>query len=183
MPDIEQAEPEISWDQVRQAINALATKEGVWAGAPLPIDHLRLTVEPRYPWQGLNGKGFNLEEPESKEEAAEANALDKLLGHVGKHKFKQYVLCGMFLETSLKSGVTYLFKKLRPTLALRPVEDHMKVIAALCLHPVGYYQESYGGCMVPTDDVLAHLLCMRGDEHFFWRKANQHQIYEAESGV
>lgn len=25
-----------------------------------------------------------------------------------------------------------------------------------------------------TDDVIAHLVLMRTDEHLFWRKANQH---------
>lgn len=28
--------------------------------------------------------------------------------------------------------------------------------------------------MVPTDDIIAHLIMMRGDERSYWSKANQH---------
>jgi hypothetical protein len=37
--------------------------------------------------------------------------------------------------------------------------------------------------MVPTDDVIAHLMLMRGDEHMFWRRCNQHQPWTKEAGV
>lgn len=37
--------------------------------------------------------------------------------------------------------------------------------------------------MVPTDDVIAHLLLMRGDERLFWRRANQHHPLDPESGL
>ena len=105
---------------------------------------------------------------------AETRAIGKLEQLLKPHIFKQYQLSGMFIETSPRSLVTYVFRKLRPTLALRPNRyGKMEMIAALCLHPIGYYQQSYAGCMVPTDDVIAHLVMMRGDERLFWAKANQ----------
>lgn len=107
----------------------------------------------------------------------EANAV-RLLGQLLKHHaFKMYLLTGMFLETSKRSGVTYLFRKLRPTVAIDSRCDGKKsarVLAALCLHPIGYYKSSWAGAMCPTDDVIAHLMLMRGDEAMFWRRANQH---------
>jgi hypothetical protein len=37
--------------------------------------------------------------------------------------------------------------------------------------------------MCPTDDVIAHLMLMRGDEALLWRKANQHPSWVPESGI
>ncbi len=116
--------------------------------------------------------------------AAETNALEKLKGLVSAQAFKCYVLSGTFLETSKRSLVTYVFRKLRPTLALRPDKDGMmEVLTALCLHPLGFYDQTWAGVMTPTDDVIAHLLMMRGCEHRFWRKANHHDMHRASSGV
>lgn len=116
----------------------------------------------------------------------EANAVH-LLGQLLKHHaFKMYLLTGMFLETSKRSGVTYLFRKLRPTVALDARNDGNKsarVLAALCLHPIGYYKESWAGSMCPTDDVIAHLMLMRGDEPMFWRRANQHAPGTPEAAI
>jgi hypothetical protein len=233
-----------TWSQLRDRINTLAVERGIMGGVPLPIEGLKLTVEPRYPWRGLNGAGLGEDEPEelpSDDDAivrncwrdvehgrmvyvcqdrqgvfavkkplnwpqhrhkldiavlgvasspawsieAETMAMEKLRSHLTEHRFRQYVLCGQFLETSKRSGVTYLFRKLRPTLAMKtPVDGgNMKILAALCMHPIAYYGGSFAGCMVPTDDVVAHLLLMRADEKHLWRKANQHSIWDAESGV
>lgn len=230
-----------TWESVLEAVNEHAKEQGVWGGAPLPIDGMKLVVEPRYPWQGLNGCGFNLPEepepgpsdfclrnhwtdklrghvvyvceengkafslkeplnwPEQRHKMeisvlgvasspawtidAELRAMEKLRSHLNEHRWKQYVLCGMFLETSKRSGVTYLFRKLRPTLAIKAKGATMKILAALCLHPVGYYQGSYAGSHVPSDDVCAHLLMCRADEHYFWRKCNQHSPWNLEAGV
>jgi len=116
---------------------------------------------------------------------AEDKALKTLSGIIEPHLFKMYYLSGMFLETSKRSGVTYVFRKLRPTLALRPSKDgkSMRILAALCLHPIGYYAESWAGAMVPTDDVMSHLLLMRGDEPMFWRRANQIQPWKPNAGL
>lgn len=117
----------------------------------------------------------------------------KLLGTMVRHRqLKQYLLTGMFCERSRRSGIHYLFRRLRPTVAFtqhgsiryREIgSSGVKIIAALCLHPIGYYTNSWGGAMCPTDDVVAHLALMRGDEHMFWRRANQHPPYRNEAGL
>jgi hypothetical protein len=106
---------------------------------------------------------------------AERRALDKLGDLVENHKFRGYMLTGTFIESSKRSGVTYIFRRLRPTIALSSNGGEVKFLAALCLHPIGYYNESYAGAMVPTDEVIAHLVMMRGDEVAFWKYSNQHQ--------
>src|SRR3546814_10910453 len=42
--------------------------------------------------------------------------------------------------------------------------DEMRWLCALCLHPIGYYENSWAGAMCPTDDVIAHLMLMRRSE-------------------
>jgi hypothetical protein len=109
----------------------------------------------------------------------------KLLGTMIRHRqFKQYLLTGCFMESSKRSGVRYLFRKLRPTVAIRDVgTDDLRVLATLCLHPLGFYSRSFAGAMCPTDDVVAHLALMRADEHLFWRKCNQHSAHRPEAGI
>ena len=41
---------------------------------------------------------------------------------------------------------------------------------------IGYYGNTWAGVMCPTDEVIAHLLMMRGSEEKFWANANQHPI-------
>jgi hypothetical protein len=114
----------------------------------------------------------------------EVKAIQLLAGHVEGHKLRQYLMTGMFLETSSRSGVTYLFRKLRPTLAIRPDNrGGTRVLCALCLHPIAYYAGTFAGSMTPTDDVIAHLLLMRGDEPLFWRRANQHSPSSPEAAI
>lgn len=113
----------------------------------------------------------------------EGNAV-RTLGTLLRHRpFKQYILTGMFLESSKRSGVTYLFRRLRPTLAISTRTAKSRILCALCLHPIAYYSGSWAGAMTPTDDVIAHLMFMRGDEHGFWKKANQHPPYDPNAGV
>lgn len=115
----------------------------------------------------------------------ESNALHTLAGLIPHHTFKQYLLTGMFLETSRRSGLTYIFRKLKPTVALtkRKDRDELRILCALCLHPIAYYAGSWAGAMCPTDDVIAHLMLMRGDEPMFWRRANQHPPHLPEAGL
>lgn len=114
----------------------------------------------------------------------ESNALQTLAGLLRHHMFKQYLLTGIILEKSRRSGLFYVFRKLRPTLVLAPTpNDNMTVLAALCLHPIAHYDGSWAGAMCPTDDVIAHLQMMRADEHLFWRRANQHAPYRPEAGL
>lgn len=108
----------------------------------------------------------------------------KLLGTMVKHHtFKMYLLTGMFLETSERSGVSYLFRRLKPTVALKAQGEKMKVLCALCMHPIAYYADSWAGAMCPTDDVIAHLAMMRSDEPMFWRRANQHPPHVPQAGL
>lgn len=115
---------------------------------------------------------------------AEMRAVETLRGLVTPQAWESYVLTGSFLETSRRSGVMYLFRKLRPTIALRgTAAGDTRILAALCLHPIGYYEETWAGVMVPSDDVIAHLMLMRGCEAKFWGKANHHPIWAASAGI
>jgi hypothetical protein len=113
----------------------------------------------------------------------ESRALQTLATLVKHNTFKQYLLTGTFLETSKRSGLVYLFRKLRPTVALRIKGEHIKALCALCMHPVAYYEDSWGGAMCPTDDVIAHLMMVRGDEPLFWKRCNQHDVHRPEAGL
>ena len=110
---------------------------------------------------------------------AEHKAFEKLLDLVGERKARAYLLTRTFIETSKRSGVTYLFRALRPTVAVR----NERILACLCLHPVGYYDGSWAGAMCPTDDVISHLCMMRGDEPKYWAHANQHSPGSVEAGL
>jgi len=108
----------------------------------------------------------------------------QLFGTLVRHRqMKQYLLTGMFLETSKRSGVTYCFRKLRPTVAIKARNGEMRILACLCMHPIAYYAGSWAGAMCPTDDVIAHLQLMRADEHMFWKRSNQHPPYRPEAGL
>lgn len=111
--------------------------------------------------------------------SSEAKAVEKLEQMVGEWRTRCYLLTGTFLERSKRSGVCYIFRRLRPTIAFR--DD--RILCGLCLHPIGYYGESYAGAMCPTDDVLAHLCMMRGDEPKFWANANQHPVWHPSCGL
>lgn len=114
----------------------------------------------------------------------ERNAIDTLGTMLPHRQFKQYLLTGMFMEQSKRSGVHYIFRRLRPTVAIRHHKDgRMRVLCCLCMHPIGYYAGSWAGAMCPTDDVVAHLALMRGDEHMFWRRCNQHPPWVREAGL
>lgn len=115
----------------------------------------------------------------------EHRALNLLGGMIRHHAFRSYIMTGMFLETSQRSGITYIFRRLRPTIAIskgRP-DDGFRILCALCMHPIAYYAGSWAGAMCPTDDVIAHLSLMRGDEHMFWKRCNQHPPYRPEAGI
>jgi hypothetical protein len=116
-------------------------------------------------------------------ERAEVKAMVNLAERLTEAQVKCYILNDCFLETSKRSKVRYLFRKGRPTLALRDRGSGMRFLAALCMHPLAYYEETFAGSMAPSDDVLAHLLMMRADEKNFWRNCNQHPLYDPRSGV
>jgi hypothetical protein len=116
----------------------------------------------------------------------EEQALALLASMIRPHAYKQYLLTGMFLESSPRSGVTYVFRRLRPTVALAPDRgrgEQMRILCSLCMHPIAHYAGSWAGAMCPTDDVIAHLTMMRGDEAMFWKRSNQHPPYRPEAGL
>jgi hypothetical protein len=73
---------------------------------------------------------------------AEQKAQTKLASLIPKHLFELYQLTGHFSETSKRSSVTYLFRRGRPTIALREYDDGTIPLCAMCLHPIGYYGDS-----------------------------------------
>jgi hypothetical protein len=117
--------------------------------------------------------------------SAEFTAMQRLKTLVTPTAFRYYLLTGTFLESSKRSGVIYMFRKARPTLAIKGTlkGDNTTILAALCLHPIGFYRGTFAGSMVPTDDVIAHLIMMRGDERKYWAKCNQHEVRSAEAGL
>lgn len=218
----------------RNGIRRLAAERGEYAGIPMPLEGMRLVVEPSYPKAAelmSIGRQEEVDKPSDTklrshfwsthrrseiliwEEGGkidwgavprphhfmldletlsaadvwgveqEANAV-QLLGTLLRHRiFKQYLLTGMFVESSRRSGISYVFRRLKPTVALSSRTGKLKIIAVLCLHPIAYYEGSWAGAMCPTDDVVAHLMLMRGDEAMFWRRANQHPAYRPEAGL
>lgn len=120
---------------------------------------------------------------------AENKAREKLRGLITDRQWRHYDLTGIFLESSPRSNLTYVFRRLRPTIALSPrhkpgsMGGGMRCIACLCMHPIGYYSKSWAGCLVPSDDVIAHLLFMRSDEAGYWGQANQHPSDSPEAGL
>ncbi len=113
----------------------------------------------------------------------ESYALQTLAELLPHHAFKKYLLTGMFVERSKRSGVYYFFRRLKPTVAASGATGEMKILAALCMHPIAYYQGTWAGAMAPTDDVIAHLMLMRGDESMYWRRCNQHPAWRKEAGL
>jgi hypothetical protein len=223
---------------LRNGLRRIATEQKHWAGIPIPVTDMPLTIEPSYP----NAKmlmEINAKDPEPADDTTgvvklncfwsktrradvyiwnepdgrlqwgtepgynrlgmaiqtlgasvawgveqEAKAVQTLAGLLSHHRFKQYMLTGMFLETSVRSGVMYLFRRLRPTIAIRLEENRTpRILCALCLHPIGYYSGTWAGAMAPSDDVIAHLMLMRGDEAMFWRRANQIAPHRPEAGI
>lgn len=114
---------------------------------------------------------------------AEQKAQKKLGELLPAEQLESYQLTGHFFETSRRSQVTYLFRRGRPTIAMRDREEECYWLCALCLHPIGYYGDTWAGVMCPTDEVIAHLLLMRGSEEKFWANANQHPIDHPAAGV
>ena len=113
----------------------------------------------------------------------EMRALALLKTLVNPRQFKAYLLTGTFGETSKRSDVFYVFRRLGTTVAVRLDDPDSRVLCCLCMHPIGYYRGTWAGAMAPTDDVIAHLMMMRADEHMYWRRAKQHPAWDPLCGV
>lgn len=120
---------------------------------------------------------------------AELRAQQGLKERINQRQFDSYILNDVFPEKSERSGLHYFFRKGRPTLAISNrarrtgEEGEMRIIAALCFHPMGYYTGTHCGIMCPTDEVIAQLLMMRGDEHRFWKMSGQWSASDPRSGL
>lgn len=117
------------------------------------------------------------------EEKARANLIEKLSGR----QKRELLLTGAFTEVG-GSGIHYRITFNRPTIAYRVVgcEGRAKVLefrAALCLHPLGFYSDTFTGCLPPSEDMLTHLLMIRADEHGFWKKSEQHTCDDPLGGL
>lgn len=119
---------------------------------------------------------------------AEKKAQEKLLKLLDDKQRISFIVNDCFYEHSTKSGASYVFRRNRPTLALRlsdPIDGKrgVKFLASLCCHPMGYYTNTFAGVMAPSDELIANLLLLRADEHGFWKRSNQHPIHDPRSGV
>ncbi len=115
---------------------------------------------------------------------AELKAMQKLSELIPKHLFDLYVVNGSFIETSARSGILYNFRKNKPTVAyISRGSEPVRPLVCLCWHGIGYYARTWAGAMAPTDDVISHLLMMRGDERRYWGTCNQHPIDSLEGGL
>jgi hypothetical protein len=116
---------------------------------------------------------------------AEVRALRALRRKIKPAQWRQYFLAGAFVEHGPTSGMSYLLRKGLPTVAYRFTSEmgEPHFIGTLCMHGIGYFDESNAGLMSPTDDVITHLMMIRGDEYNFWKKANVHAMDDPMGGV
>jgi hypothetical protein len=114
---------------------------------------------------------------------AERTAQETLRTFLTLRQWHHYQLLGYFLESSPRSKVVYMFRRLAPTIAMSVSSGATRILTTLCLHPIGHYEGTALGVMVPSDDVLAHLVMMRGDERRFWSKAVHHHPREAAARI
>ncbi len=121
---------------------------------------------------------------EAWEVEAEIRALETLGDHISRPQQSLYLLHGLFFEASKRSQARYVFRRSRPTIVLLPGRSGLlSPSVTLCHHPLAYYQGTFAGGMVPSDDVLAALLLMRSDEAGYWKRSNQHPIDRPEAGL
>lgn len=111
---------------------------------------------------------------------AELKAQENLFKRLDDKQRRYYVFNGWFMEESKRSGCAYMLRKGKPTLA---IGRNNRPLCCLCLHPMGYFSNSYVGVMPPSDEVLAVLLLIRSDEHTLWKKSGQHPVLDPRSGM
>lgn len=114
---------------------------------------------------------------------AEQTARKSLKKMLSRQQWRTYELEGSFLEHGKRSKLLYVIRRSRPTIAMRFFGEMWYSLCALCLHPDGYYSGTWAGTMAPTDEVIAHLLHIRGDEYKYWKEANHISIDDPRSGI
>lgn len=95
---------------------------------------------------------------------------------------RELLLSDAFWEVG-KSGVSYLVRRNRPTVACRRNGERLKVICALCMHPLLYYAGTWSGGLPPSDEMISVVIFIRADEYRFWLKANQIDVHEWNAGL
>ena len=115
----------------------------------------------------------------------EVVAQRRLLQYLNPRQIESYVLSGAFIERGPRSNVAYVFRRGLPIIALRAEDgdEECHPLATLCIHPLGYFDETNAGVMPPSDEVLALLLMLRADEVMLWRKCEQHALQDPRSMV
>jgi hypothetical protein len=117
---------------------------------------------------------------------AERKARKQLLSMLRPVQEHDYFLTGAFSESKTRSGLTYLLRSGRPTLAYRQTgskPQRFNFVAGLCTHSVGYYTDTYAGFTCPSDELISHLLMIRSDEYNFWKRSNHHDRHSAGAGI
>jgi hypothetical protein len=115
---------------------------------------------------------------------SEFKALELLKTKVSESQFRCYMLNGAFPEQSKKSDLFYFFRKGLPVIAMSwHGSPQGRILAALCLHPYGYYEYTHAGVMTPTDEVISQLMLMRANEKKFWAKSGQWTAADPRSGL
>lgn len=116
-------------------------------------------------------------------EEAELRARSRLNSLLSERQRRSLLLSDSFHELG-KSGILYWIRKNRPTIAIKLEDDDSgKPICGLCFHPLGYFTGTFVGMLAPSDDMIAHLLMIRSNEHFYWKKSNQHRLGSQLSGT
>jgi hypothetical protein len=119
---------------------------------------------------------------------AEKRARKRLLEDLDRRQSRELLLTGAFVEIG-RSGVHYRIGFDRPTIAYRSWKipgsrrKAVRFLATLCFHEVGYYDGTFAGCKSPSDEMRVHLGMIRASEHYYWRKANQHEIDDPLGGL
>lgn len=111
---------------------------------------------------------------------AEAKAQANLFKRLDDKQQRCWVFSGWFAEESSRSRCLYMVRKGKPTVA---IGSNDRVLCCLCIHPMGYYSNTYTGVMPPSDEALAVLLLIRTDEHRLWKKSGQHTVLDPRSGL
>ncbi|QQS22600.1 hypothetical protein IPM19_03135 [bacterium] len=114
---------------------------------------------------------------------AEKIAREKLLSLLRPAQVRALELTDAFCEPKTRSGLHYIIRRNRPTLAFRAQEDgSFHFVSGLCSHPTGYYANTYTGFLCPSDEMIAHLLMIRYDEIGFWKTANPKRVSDVTVG-
>jgi len=119
---------------------------------------------------------------------AEFRAMISLFKRINQNQRDAYMITGAFPESSPKSGVTYILRKGLPTIAIKCTPrpeggENQKFLAALCIHPLGWYHGTHVGVCPPSDEVLGVLLQIRADEHGLWKRAHHLPIDDPMAGI